>query len=157
MIPPSTSVQSAPLGIEIEKYVYVCVCVLWCSHGAAAGLSDNTPLGVRLSVALMLGHQCSASNISTHWLCSSTQTHTHTHTHTHSQTRHQKCMLAVTQTQWLPFAHTHTHTHTHILLHPSWQSKALSDNLQQPAVCYITNGHPATIQRDKAAEIAPCR
>ncbi len=100
------------LGLRLRSTcMCVCVCVLWCSHGAAAGLSDNTPLGVRLSVALMLDHQCSASNISTHWLCSSTQTHTHTHTHTLKPATRNACL------QWhkLNGSHllTHTHTHTH--------------------------------------------
>lgn len=38
--------------------------------------------------------------------------------------------------------------------HTFWQSKALGDNLQQPAVSYITSRHPATVQRGNAAEMA---
>lgn len=77
----------------------VCVCVVvdwWCS----------TPSGVRLSAALMLGHQCSASNRSTHWL----------------QPTKNTCLLGnkLFGSHFLthPYEATHTHTHTLCTVHP---------------------------------------
>lgn len=116
MIPPSTSVQSAPL---------VCVCcggpmMLWQDY-------LMTHPRVRLSAAPMLGHQCIASNISAHWLYPGMRTY---RAHTAPE------MHACSDINSMG---------SHWLTHSVWQSKALSDNLWQPAVCYITNRHTATI------------
>lgn len=57
--------------------------MLW-THVAVAGLSDNTLSGVRLSAALMLGHQCSTSNPSTYRLCPNAYAHSKPQPEMHS-------------------------------------------------------------------------